>query len=128
MKIAVTGHRPDSLYGYDMKDLRWIDLGKKFEKILVEQNCTEAITGMALGVDQEFANSVIHLRESGMNIKLTCVIPCRYQEKMWPESSKLAYYMILNEADNIRWSSIMEYDRKCMQRRNRYIWWMKLIN
>lgn len=55
MRIAVTGHRPDSLYGYNMKDLRWIDLEEKFERILVVQNCTEAITGMALGVDQVYA-------------------------------------------------------------------------
>ena len=51
MKICVTGHRPNKLYGYNLSDIRWQKLKEQFKTILVENDCTEAITGMALEVD-----------------------------------------------------------------------------
>ena len=50
MKICVTGHRPNKLYGYNLSDPRWQRLKEQFKSILKENNCEEAITGMALGV------------------------------------------------------------------------------
>ena len=55
MKICVTGHRPNKLYGYNLSDHRWEKLKERFKQILKENNCDEAITGMALGVDTVFA-------------------------------------------------------------------------
>ena len=70
MKIAVTGHRPNKLYGYNLNNKKNIELKEKFKKILIENNCTEAITGMALGVDTIFALAVLELKSEGYNIKL----------------------------------------------------------
>ena len=53
MKICVTGHRPNKLYGYNLSDSRWQRLKEQFKSILKENNCEEAITGMALGVDNK---------------------------------------------------------------------------
>lgn len=63
MKICVTGHRPNKLYGYDLTDDRWIVLKEKFKQILIDNNCDEAITGMALGVDTIFAYAVLELKK-----------------------------------------------------------------
>ena len=77
MKMCVTGHRPNKLYGYDLTDDRWIALKEDFKQILIENKCDEAITGMALGVDTMFAYAVLELKESGYDIKLHCAVPCR---------------------------------------------------
>lgn len=52
MRICVTGHRPKLLYGYDLNNEKWQALKEKLKGLLLEENCTEAITGMALGTDQ----------------------------------------------------------------------------
>lgn len=53
MVIGVTGHRPKRLdktrYGYDLTSPGWVELRAKFKDILIENNCTEAISGMTLG-------------------------------------------------------------------------------
>lgn len=67
MKICVTGHRPNKLYGYNLADVRWQNLKGLFKRILKENNCTEAITGMALGVDTVFALAVLELKDEGYN-------------------------------------------------------------
>ena len=61
MRIAVTGHRPNKLYGYNIFSREWMSLKEEFKKLLVANHCTEAITGMALGVDTVFALAVLEL-------------------------------------------------------------------
>ena len=46
--VCVTGHRPGKLYGYDLTVPNWLALKEKFKSLLVELECDEAITGMAL--------------------------------------------------------------------------------
>ena len=70
MKICVTGHRPNKLYGYNLSDPRWQKLKEQFKQILKENNCDEAITGMALGVDTVFALAALELKDEGYDIKL----------------------------------------------------------
>ena len=77
MKICVTGHRPDKLYGYNITTPKYIKLKDKFKELLIKNNCTEAITGMALGADMVFAVAVLELKNQGYDIKLHCAIPCR---------------------------------------------------
>ena len=66
MKICVTGHRPNKMYGYDIYNNQWTKLKKKFKELLIENNCDEAITGMALGVDTVFVLAVLELKEKDM--------------------------------------------------------------
>ena len=66
MIICVTGHRPDKLYGYDLTDPRWQDLKNIFKEKLIEMKCTNAISGMALGVDTIFALAVLELKKKGI--------------------------------------------------------------
>ena len=46
MKICVTGHRPDRLYGYKLLDPKYVKLKEIFKELLIQNNCTEAIFGL----------------------------------------------------------------------------------
>lgn len=121
MKICVTGHRPDKLYGYNLNDPRYKKLFKRFKELLIENNCTEAITGMALGADMLFALAVIKLKREGYNIKLHCAIPCRNHNENWNQDSKILYNHILKNADIVKLVSDEDYKPYLMQKRNEYM-------
>lgn len=121
MKICVTGHRPGKLYGYNLSDVRWQNLKMRFKQILIENHCTEAITGMALGVDTVFALAVLELKEEGYNIQLYCAIPCRNHSCKWIEESIQQYNDILSKADTVKLVSDEEYKPYLMQKRNEYM-------
>lgn len=121
MVICVTGHRPNKLYGYDLSDIRWQNLKERFKRILVKENCTEAITGMALGVDTVFALAVLELKEEGYDIKLHCAIPCKNHSCKWRKESIDQYNDILAKADIVKLVSDEEYKPWLMQKRNEYM-------
>lgn len=121
-KICVTGHRPDKLYGYDLSDIRYLFLKQRIKKYLIEQNCTEGITGMALGVDMIFALAVIDLKDEGYDIKLHCAIPCLGHTSKWFDKKSIELYnYILSRADMVKIVSEKPYDRYVMQTRNMYM-------
>lgn len=121
--IAITGHRPNKLpnYSYDLRSPKWQALQRKYKTFFKTNNCTEVITGMALGVDQCAALAVIELKSEGYDIKLHAAIPCRNQEKIWPKQSQELYHAILSKADIIKIVTDSEYTPVCMQIRNIYM-------
>ena len=124
MVISVTGHRPSKMpakYGYNINSTRWNLLKQLFKNLLVQNNCTEAITGMALGVDTVFALAVLELKEDGYDIKLHCAIPCNNHSCMWPQESKDLYNQIIEKADIVKIVSNREYKPFLMQIRNEYM-------
>lgn len=121
MKICVTGHRPNKMYGYNICNEQWTKLKNKFKQLLIENECTEAITGMALGVDTVFALAVLELKEEGYNIKLHCAIPCKNHSSKWLKESVELYNKILSKADIIKIVSNEEYKPYLMQVRNEYM-------
>lgn len=121
MKIAVTGHRPNKLWGYDYKHPNYKTLCETFKQLLIENNCTEAITGMALGVDQVFAMAVIGLKKAGHSIKLYCAIPCQNHSSKWPSESVRIYNTILKYSDNTVLVNDKPYTPQLMQLRNEYM-------
>ena len=88
MKIAVTGHRPGKLYGYNLSEPEYTILKEKFKYILRKYKATKVYTGMALGTDTIFANAVIDLKKEGLHIKLVAVLPCANQDKKWSKKSQ----------------------------------------
>jgi uncharacterized phage-like protein YoqJ len=89
--LAVTGHRPDKLWGYDYRHPKWQALKEILKQKILQYGATKVISGMALGVDTVFALAAIEL-----GIPVAAAIPCRNQERAWrPESQKL-YHEILN--------------------------------
>ena len=121
MTICVTGHRPNKLYGYDLKNQRWQKLKRQFKEILKEKGCKEAISGMALGVDTIFALAVLELKDEGDDIKLHCAIPCKNQSCKWVKDSVNLYNYILSKADVVKLVSNEEYKPYLMQKRNEYM-------
>lgn len=122
MTICVTGHRPNKLYGYDMSDIRYLFLKQELKRILVEEKCTEGITGMALGVDMIFALAIIDLKNEGYDIKLHCAIPCQGHTSKWFDKKSIDMYnYILSKADKKVIVSNKPYDRFVMQIRNEYM-------
>lgn len=121
MKIAVTGHRPNKLYGYNLDDSRWVALKDKFKDLLIFYGATEAITGMALGVDMVFSIAVLELKSEGYEIKLHCAVPCYGQDSKWGFKDRQLYQYILMKADKIVYVSESYYNSSVMQKRNEYM-------
>lgn len=121
MKISVTGHRPNKMYGYDIHNKQWTELKEKFKKLLIENNCDEAITGMALGVDTVFALAVLELKDEGYDIKLHCAIPCANYTWKWIKESVKQYDEIIKRADIYKLVSDEFYKPYLMQKRNEYM-------
>ena len=120
--ICVTGHRPKTLYGYDLTHPRWVELHDVFQKILVEKNCTDAITGMALGVDTVFALAVLDLRNKGYKIRLHCAVPCRNLTEPWFDDEDIwRFGNILERADEVVYVTDSEYVPGCLEERNKYM-------
>lgn len=121
MKVMITGHRPNKLNGdYDLTS----ELSKKIKfKILLELNglvkdreekIDEGIGGMALGIDTLFAELCIEF-----NIPFAAYIPCRNQDKMWPQKSKDRYKKILERSSRTVLVNDCEYNQFVMQSRNK---------
>lgn len=121
MKICVTGHRPNKLYGYNLSHPNYIKMKDEFKNLLLQNNCDEAITGMALGVDTVFALAVLELKIEGYNIKLHCAIPCRDHSCKWNKESVDLYNNILKKADYVKLVSDVPYYPWVMQKRNEYM-------
>lgn len=121
--IRTTGHRPKTLYGYDLSDIRWKMLETKFQGLLLEKRCTTAITGMALGVDTIFALAVLNLRDlQKIPIKLLCAVPCYNLSEPWFNQTDVDRFNdILNRADKVVYVTESDYIDGCLEKRNRYM-------
>jgi uncharacterized phage-like protein YoqJ len=122
MKIAVTGHRPNKLGNeYNLQGI-YSDYIRKELSIVLEQfkiassgNIT-GITGMALGVDQIFAQVCISLK-----IPFIAAVPCFDQDSMWPARSIALYHSLLSQAKEKVYVTEGYYNKDCMQKRNEWM-------
>jgi uncharacterized phage-like protein YoqJ len=115
MLVAVTGHRPNKLGNdYQYTSQFTYNLRDKFIELLKEFGATEAISGMALGVDQIFAYSALIAR-----VPLIAAIPFDGQEKVWPPKSQQRYRELLASAAHREYiSTSKHYTKDVMQKRN----------
>jgi uncharacterized phage-like protein YoqJ len=91
MRIAVTGHRPSKLNNeYDLQGPYCTYIRQEIVKLLISRQPTQAISGMALGVDTIFALEALKL-----GIPLLASLPFKGQECKWPISSQQKYQQIL---------------------------------
>ncbi len=119
-----TGHRPKGFpykYGIDkQKHQAYLHtLEQKIKLAVTEYGITNFISGMALGVDMDFAETVLKLRNN-YPIILECAIPCQNQTLKWSEADKLRYNSLLARADSVNLIS-ERYTPECMLKRNRYM-------
>lgn len=123
MKIAITGHRPNKLGNdYDLKSPLIQEIKREIKDVIYMQhthgfNDVTGISGMALGIDTLYALICIE-----MNIPFIAAIPCRGQESMWPNKSKILYYQLCgNKLCTIHHVSEESYTAQCMQKRNEWM-------
>lgn len=96
MILALTGHRPDKLGGYDPCALHeW--LRAQLRAVFEIQRPTEVITGMALGWDTFGAEVAVT-----MGIPFCAAIPFEGQERKWPADSQRRYRVLLARAARVK--------------------------
>ena len=119
-----TGHRPKGFpfeYGKDKKRHKEYlkALEEKIKLVITDYGITNFISGMALGVDLDFAEIVLKLKKK-YPIKLECAVPCPNQTIKWNGEDKLRYDEIIKKADEVNLIS-EKYTPECMLKRNRYM-------
>lgn len=119
-----TGHRPKGFpyqYGIDkQKHNAYVrTLENKIELAITEYGIKYFISGMAIGVDIDFAEIIIKLRKK-YPIMLECAIPCPNQTYKWNNNDKLRYEKIIKQADKVTLVS-ERYTPECMLKRNQYM-------
>jgi uncharacterized phage-like protein YoqJ len=124
-KCCFTGHRPQNLpFRFREEDERCLRLKEvlriEIEKQISENQVLYFITGMALGVDQWAAETILELRKQYPQLYLEAAIPCDTQAAKWSEKSKERYHRILSCCDKIT-TLQKEYTKDCMEKRNRYM-------
>lgn len=100
MKVMVTGHRPPKIGGYQTPNPteQWVrsNLRAVLEGLQKRNPKLEAITGMALGTDQVFAEVCIEL-----GIPFTAAVPFQDQGSRWPARSQEYYRELLAKAKKV---------------------------
>ncbi|MBQ8291802.1 MAG: DUF1273 family protein [Clostridia bacterium] len=128
LKICcVTGHRPQGFpweYTRDPADLYasyYQFVMEREVENLIKEGYNYFICGGACGVDMDFADAVLFLKERRYpHIQLEIAIPCPEQDKYWSETDKLFYKDILAQADKKVLVS-EKPSRFCFHKRNQYM-------
>ena len=104
MRIAVTGHRPKRLKGQQKEVKKWLS------EQLNKYECTEAISGMAQGADQIFAQAAVE-----KNIPLICCYP--YRKNFFHQEEQ----KILSKAKDIKFISEVYTGNRVYWLRDKYM-------
>lgn len=120
--IALTGHRPKDLWGYDLNNQNYIRmkilLEKMIEEALTKNEIVECHSGMALGADTIWAQAIINMKEKYADrVLFVAEIPHQEQDNKWSERDKIVYRELLTHAD----SSVIyseHYTNYCLLQRN----------
>ena len=120
MNLGITGHRPHKLGGYnEYTNLCW-PIQAKMETFFSWKAPEQIISGMALGADQWAVNVALK-----MGIKVTALIPCQGQDRLWPSFAQTQYRTLLRRVEvaggEVRYVSDKPYDKWCMNNRNHEI-------
>ena len=85
---------------------------------LAAEGFTEFRAGGARGFDTLAALRVLALRARRPECRLSLILPCRDQAKLWKQRERALYEDILRQADNVRYVE-EGYNATCMYARNR---------
>ncbi|NMW01910.1 DUF1273 family protein [Bacillus safensis] len=103
--VCFTGHRPQKLGGYDMKNPTMLKLKEKLLEvieILIEENeCERFITGGALGADTAAFWCVHIMKKKYPHIKNIVAVPFENQDKKWSAEQQAWYRKMLDKADEV---------------------------
>lgn len=118
MKIAVTGHRPDKLGGYNAI--------ANFEKIRkhmmdvmdshVKRDELTIISGGALGIDQLWMEAALSLK-----LPVIAALPFEGYDGKWPLVSRQEYKKLLDKCQLVKYICEPGYQARKMQIRNEWM-------
>ena len=110
-----TGHRKiaDSI----LDEIK-IKLTENIEKLIIDYDVNNFISGGALGFDTISAEIVCEMKKKYPHIKLIRYVPCYGQSKKWTSYQKYRYRMMMSNADEIVYITDKEYTDNCMKMRN----------
>lgn len=112
----ITGHRPNKLGGYKTPNATQTAIRAQLRNLLAHwlsvEPGLEVISGMALGVDQWWAEEAMEL-----NIPVHAFIPFWGQESKWPAESQAIYRGLLSRCATVQ-ASANYYSAAVMQTRN----------
>lgn len=117
MIIAVTGHRPKKLWGYNTAKPQYAQVAKALERIIDYLGADALITGMALGFDQVAAE----VAEARDDVRFIAAVPFEGQQSNWPYLSQHHYFQLLDAADEEKIVCEGGYAPQKMQIRNQYM-------
>lgn len=125
MKLAFTGHRPESLpFGENENDARCIRLKAMLLTEIMDRakaGYDTFYTGCARSMDIIFGRLVMVVKATSYsNIRLIGVVPHEGQANHWSESWRNRYFALLTQADDVVTLSARYFDG-CYQARNRYM-------
>lgn len=121
-----SGHRPNGFFWdcYNKNNKNHQEYLQLLEYIInrdISQNgFNYFISGGEIGVDMDFAEIVIKLREKYPHIHLELAIPCANQTLKWRKEDKERYQNILKNAGTVKILS-SAYTPWCMDKRHRYM-------
>lgn len=116
MIIAITGHRPDKLGGWDPLHPVVAQVRKALRDALATDWPLHLITGMALGVDTWAAETCIE-----MGIPFVAALPCGAWGTQWPPFAQARQEKLLTKAKDVHVVSPGPYKPWKLQRRNEWM-------
>lgn len=122
--VCVTGHRPQHFGTFDESSPLIVEIKEKIRaelKALYKEGFRNFISGMALGVDQWFAEAVLELRKKHDDVNLVCAIPCLNHPAKWNSSAKKRWQDIVDSTPYVCYVTKEEYTGACMQKRNEWM-------
>lgn len=124
MICCVTGHRPKGFpfpYGSACwENEEYTMLLEMVIRNLIYNGYSDFISGMAEGVDIDFAQAVLYLREEYEFVSLEAALPYPFVMPKNPTDKHFDKKEILCECDSVTVLS-PHYSKGCMQNRNRYM-------
>lgn len=119
LHIGLTGHRPDSLWGYNLntpqyKRLR-ADLASLIVRASMKYDTVYCHSGFALGADTLWTQTILSASKRFPNVKLVAEIPIPNQADRWSEQSQREWENALDQADSVNWYA--DHDLSRPQRR-----------
>lgn len=117
-RIAVTGHRPDKLGGYENFDhFRAI---RRHMRLEISRACLKhevsLISGGALGIDQFWIEVGLH-----MGLPVTVALPFEGHDKMWSLGVRRKYQKLLDQCHTVLYVCESGYQPFKLQKRNEWM-------
>lgn len=113
--IAVTGHRPNKLGGYNAED-NFRAIRRHMKDLLTELAPSRIISGGALGIDQFWMEVGIYL-----GIPVIGALPFEGYDARWPKASREKYRGLLDKCEEVRYIGLVGYDPAKLQKRNEWM-------